>query len=817
MVGPRVDTTSAAVAHCKSLEGLGDATLPGGSDFAIVLQHAKLEALRFNLEAKDAKASAAQLSSELELSRQQAEDELSATVAKMQAEIRDSVAQRADMQRRWNAILATERLGKDEVSQLEEKSRQAMEERDAAAALVEEEIRQRMEAEEAREEALNEVAALREALQTAEEAMRGVEKQLSDETRLRYVAEAAANAAQADAARATERSQEEKARAQVAVDAVVATDEEIRVAREQAEAIATEAAKTVLRAAEARVTAAKDEAASMLRAAKEECTGKIASAARRLATLEAELANTKQAAECEVRAARQQLAAAEAGRKEAEAQAEASAAAAKEASLRQLLEQRAHMLELQMLRQAAHEEMATAELVAKAALSRGEGVVSQGEGRAADVAHETAPPPHSPGASSLAYHSPTHPRFAQKTPSPHGPLARRAVEDEPQLALPARRTAEEREAPLAPHTRTTAAEEQPPLAPLEGRTEEEEKAPLASPAGRAAEEGEAPLAAPGRQTTHVEAAPCKAGEAATQRRRAEAKIKLEHLLARAGAEAHASPVRTAISHFSLSSLGPPAESIAPHGSHRGAGATWCPSPSASGSAASNSENGDDGSHGGLDENKAAAAVNLLPLLHYPINKPAGKGAGLALSNSRRAAAGEREGSQVPVKAASAQPRGPAACSDRAIRGSEGEAGGTQTHDDRLWHAFMAADTDGSGAISKRELYRALDAVGLYASPSEQLAIWKMFDRNSKGKVEWGEFSTIGRALLRTSSAAALSGAQPRRSGVADPIARSEAEQSEAHGFARSAGLQALTEGCILSFLCAAPIHNRKRPLQNDVV
>ena len=72
----------------------------------------------------------------------------------------------------------------------------------------------------------------------------------------------------------------------------------------------------------------------------------------------------------------------------------------------------------------------------------------------------------------------------------------------------------------------------------------------------------------------------------------------------------------------------------------------------------------------------------------------------------------------------------------------------------------AARVPMAGSISKRELYRALEAVGLAATPSEQLAIWKVFDRNNNGKVEWQEFRTIGRALLKaaaTSAAPAAAG------------------------------------------------------------
>eukprot|EP00322_Chrysochromulina_rotalis_P018399 CAMPEP_0115829274 /NCGR_PEP_ID=MMETSP0287-20121206/1014_1 /TAXON_ID=412157 /ORGANISM="Chrysochromulina rotalis, Strain UIO044" /LENGTH=399 /DNA_ID=CAMNT_0003282535 /DNA_START=37 /DNA_END=1237 /DNA_ORIENTATION=+ len=72
---------------------------------------------------------------------------------------------------------------------------------------------------------------------------------------------------------------------------------------------------------------------------------------------------------------------------------------------------------------------------------------------------------------------------------------------------------------------------------------------------------------------------------------------------------------------------------------------------------------------------------------------------------------------------------------------------TSIYDDQLQMAFAIFDTDRTGGLSKRQLYAALAHVGLAFSLSEQLSIWKAFDRDSNGKIEFEEFRALGVALL----------------------------------------------------------------------
>ena len=65
---------------------------------------------------------------------------------------------------------------------------------------------------------------------------------------------------------------------------------------------------------------------------------------------------------------------------------------------------------------------------------------------------------------------------------------------------------------------------------------------------------------------------------------------------------------------------------------------------------------------------------------------------------------------------------------------------------RLEAAYRACDTDASGNISKRELYRALDRLGLKATTSEQLAFWNVIDRDHNNVIDWAEFRRAGLAL-----------------------------------------------------------------------
>lgn len=72
---------------------------------------------------------------------------------------------------------------------------------------------------------------------------------------------------------------------------------------------------------------------------------------------------------------------------------------------------------------------------------------------------------------------------------------------------------------------------------------------------------------------------------------------------------------------------------------------------------------------------------------------------------------------------------------------------SSVHDPSLRAAFDAVDTSCSGALSKRELYAALQHLGLHYQTSEQLVIWNLFDADHNGQVEWPEFRMFGAALL----------------------------------------------------------------------
>ena len=84
---------------------------------------------------------------------------------------------------------------------------------------------------------------------------------------------------------------------------------------------------------------------------------------------------------------------------------------------------------------------------------------------------------------------------------------------------------------------------------------------------------------------------------------------------------------------------------------------------------------------------------------------------------------------------------------------------TSIYDASLRAAFASVDTDCSGVLSKRQLYAALARVGLTLTPAEQLRIWKLFDRDANGSIDWDEFRALGAALLE------LSDARPRANGA----------------------------------------------------
>ena len=60
-------------------------------------------------------------------------------------------------------------------------------------------------------------------------------------------------------------------------------------------------------------------------------------------------------------------------------------------------------------------------------------------------------------------------------------------------------------------------------------------------------------------------------------------------------------------------------------------------------------------------------------------------------------------------------------------------------------AFEAVDTDGSGTISKRELYSVLRKAGL-AGAKQSLEVFEGFDADSDGQLDLDEFTKIAKIL-----------------------------------------------------------------------
>jgi len=60
-------------------------------------------------------------------------------------------------------------------------------------------------------------------------------------------------------------------------------------------------------------------------------------------------------------------------------------------------------------------------------------------------------------------------------------------------------------------------------------------------------------------------------------------------------------------------------------------------------------------------------------------------------------------------------------------------------------AFQAVDVDGSGTISKRELYDVLKQAGL-ANGKQALEVFEGFDKDSDGQLDFEEFTRIAKIL-----------------------------------------------------------------------
>lgn len=65
--------------------------------------------------------------------------------------------------------------------------------------------------------------------------------------------------------------------------------------------------------------------------------------------------------------------------------------------------------------------------------------------------------------------------------------------------------------------------------------------------------------------------------------------------------------------------------------------------------------------------------------------------------------------------------------------------------DQYVAAFRAVDADGSGSISKRELYMVLQKAGL-ANGKQALEIFEGFDEDSDGTLDFDEFCKIAKVL-----------------------------------------------------------------------
>lgn len=64
----------------------------------------------------------------------------------------------------------------------------------------------------------------------------------------------------------------------------------------------------------------------------------------------------------------------------------------------------------------------------------------------------------------------------------------------------------------------------------------------------------------------------------------------------------------------------------------------------------------------------------------------------------------------------------------------------------LRRAFDAIDLDGSGTIGKRELYRALEAIGVEGTSREMLSLYNAIDADRSGQLDWEEFERLAARL-----------------------------------------------------------------------
>ena len=88
---------------------------------------------------------------------------------------------------------------------------------------------------------------------------------------------------------------------------------------------------------------------------------------------------------------------------------------------------------------------------------------------------------------------------------------------------------------------------------------------------------------------------------------------------------------------------------------------------------------------------------------------------------------------------------PSTSTGRAEPGTERGKGVEASQYDQYVEAFKAVDTDGSGTISKRELYVVLKKAGL-TDTAQALELFQGFDQDADGSLDFEEFSKIARIL-----------------------------------------------------------------------
>ena len=71
--------------------------------------------------------------------------------------------------------------------------------------------------------------------------------------------------------------------------------------------------------------------------------------------------------------------------------------------------------------------------------------------------------------------------------------------------------------------------------------------------------------------------------------------------------------------------------------------------------------------------------------------------------------------------------------------------GLDRFEEQLWSAFMVADRDGSGQLSRLEFTLALKEAGVVDNDEDARQKWEWADCNASGSIEWSEFLALGRS------------------------------------------------------------------------